>query len=132
MFDWNDLEYFLAVARHGSTLAGSRALGVDQSTVQRRLAELERRIGLKLVRRDRSGYHLTETGISMLAHAERVEQAIARSGDTDDGAGGSGKIIVQPGSPDPNPPKTQGDHRTCVTIHSAVPACLSPSSASAR
>jgi DNA-binding transcriptional LysR family regulator len=78
MFDWNDLRYFLAVARHGSTLAGSRALGVDQSTVQRRLAELERRTGLTLVRRDRSGYRLTKTGVSMLAHAEQVQQAIDR------------------------------------------------------
>ena len=42
-FDWDDLKHLLAVARHGSTLAAARALGVDQSTVQRRLAELERR-----------------------------------------------------------------------------------------
>ena len=49
MFDWNDLKYLLAVARHRSTLAASRALGVNQSTVQRRLMELERRIGRTLV-----------------------------------------------------------------------------------
>ncbi|MES2959059.1 MAG: LysR family transcriptional regulator, partial [Pseudomonadota bacterium] len=42
-FDWDDLKHLLAVARHGSTLAAGRALGVDQSTVQRRLVELERR-----------------------------------------------------------------------------------------
>jgi DNA-binding transcriptional LysR family regulator len=78
MFDWNDLKYFLAVAHHGSTLAGSRALGVDQSTVQRRVAELERRIGLTLIRRDRQGYRLTEVGDALLAHAEQVEQAVTR------------------------------------------------------
>jgi DNA-binding transcriptional LysR family regulator len=38
MFDWNDLKYFLAVADHHSTLAAARALRVNQSTVQRRLA----------------------------------------------------------------------------------------------
>src|SRR4051794_20179211 len=45
MFDWNDLKYFLAVARHGSTIAAGKALGTSQSTVHRRLEELERRIG---------------------------------------------------------------------------------------
>src|SRR5690242_9671492 len=44
MFDWDDIRYFLAVARHGSTLAAGRALGVNQSTVTRRLAEMERRL----------------------------------------------------------------------------------------
>lgn len=75
MFDWNDLRYFLALARHGSTLAASRTLGVDQTTVQRRIAELERRIGQSLVKRHPSGYRLTEFGTAVLTHAERVEQA---------------------------------------------------------
>lgn len=44
MFDWNDLKYLLAVARHQSTIVASRALAVNQSTVQRRIVELERRI----------------------------------------------------------------------------------------
>jgi DNA-binding transcriptional LysR family regulator len=38
MLDWNDLRHFLAVARHGSTIAAAKALGVNQSTVHRRLA----------------------------------------------------------------------------------------------
>lgn len=76
-FDWDDLKHLLAVARHGSTLAAGRALGVDQSTVQRRLAELERRIGQALVQRQPSGYRLTEFGAALLPHAERVEQAVA-------------------------------------------------------
>lgn len=76
MFDWNDLRYFVAVARHGSTLAASRALGVNQSTVQRRLSELERRIGRQLVTRHPAGYRLTEFGEAMLPHAERVAQAV--------------------------------------------------------
>jgi len=75
-FDWDDLKHLLAVARHGSTLAAGRALGVDQSTVQRRLAELERRIGQPLVQRQPSGYRLTDFGQALLPHAERVEQAV--------------------------------------------------------
>ena len=75
MFDWNDLRYFLAVARHRSTIAAGRALKSNQSTVQRRVAALERRIGQRLVKRHPTGYRLTEVGQEMLAYAERVEQA---------------------------------------------------------
>ncbi|MBN9462537.1 MAG: LysR family transcriptional regulator [Burkholderiales bacterium] len=76
MFDWNDLRYLLAVARHGSTLAAARALDVNQSTVQRRLTELEERIGRPLVRRHPTGYRLTAFGETLLPHARRVEQAV--------------------------------------------------------
>jgi DNA-binding transcriptional LysR family regulator len=76
MFDWNDLRYFLAVARHRSTLAAARTLKLNQSTVQRRLTQLERRIGHKLVKRHPTGYRLTELGQEMLLYAERVEQAV--------------------------------------------------------
>jgi len=76
MFEWSDLRYFLAVARHGSTLAAGRALHISQSTVQRRIAELERNLGRELVKRHVSGYRLTEFGEQMLPFAERVEHAI--------------------------------------------------------
>lgn len=76
MFDWDDLKYFLAVARHGSTIAAGKALGLSQSTVHRRLEELERRLGRPLVTRQPSGYRLTEFGRTMLPYAERVEGAI--------------------------------------------------------
>ena len=77
MFEWSDLRYFLAVARAGSTLAAARMLGTSQSTVHRRLMELESRIGRKLVKRSTAGYELTELGVRLLADAERVEDAIA-------------------------------------------------------
>lgn len=75
-FDWNDLRYLLAVADHGSTLAAARVLGVNQSTVQRRLAELERDLGQPLVTRQPTGYRLTEFGQQLLPAARRVEQAV--------------------------------------------------------
>lgn len=74
--DWNDLRYFLAVARHGSTVAAAKALGTNQSTVQRRLTALERRIGKPLATRTPSGYRLNELGRDLVAHAEAVEQAV--------------------------------------------------------
>jgi DNA-binding transcriptional LysR family regulator len=76
MFDWNDLKYFIAVARNGSTLAAAKVLGSSQSTVHRRLNELEKRLGRSLIKRHPTGYRLTELGSSMLVHAERVEGAI--------------------------------------------------------
>lgn len=75
MFDWSDLRYFLAVAREGSSLAAARALRVNQSTVHRRLVELEKRLGCPLVERHPSGYRLTEYGQELQPYAERVEQA---------------------------------------------------------
>lgn len=77
MFDWDDLKPFLAVARHGSTMAAARALQVDQSTVQRRIAELERRVGQPLVERRTSGYRLTAYGEELRPLAEAVEQQVA-------------------------------------------------------
>ncbi|MBX6330070.1 MAG: LysR family transcriptional regulator [Pseudolabrys sp.] len=76
MFDWNDLKYFLAVARHGSTIAAGKALHASQSTVQRRLSELEKRIGRKLMTRTAAGYRLTDLGQELRPYAERIEASI--------------------------------------------------------
>jgi len=76
MFDWNDLRYFLAVAREGSTLSAAKALDVSQPTVQRRLTALEERIGRKLVEHHPTGYRLTEFGKTLLPHAEEVERSV--------------------------------------------------------
>ena len=76
MFDWNDLKYFLAIARHHSTIAAGKALGLSQSTVQRRLTELERAIGQPLVKRHPSGYRLTKFGEDLMPYAERIEATV--------------------------------------------------------
>jgi DNA-binding transcriptional LysR family regulator len=76
MFDWNDLKYLIAIARHGSTLAAARALGVNQSTVQRRVAELEARLNVRLFERHPSGYRLTPVGSDVLGAAETVSAAV--------------------------------------------------------
>ena len=77
VFDWNDLRHLIAVSRHGSTLAAAKALGVNQSTVHRRLAELERRTGLALVKRRQSGYRLSEIGDALIGSLLAVESAVA-------------------------------------------------------
>lgn len=76
MFDWSDLRHLIAVSRHGSTLAAAKALGVNQSTVHRRLGELESGIGLTLVKRHPTGYRLSELGEALIDYVLAVETAV--------------------------------------------------------
>lgn len=76
MLDWNDLRHFLALAREGSTIAAARVLGVNQSTVQRRLAALEESLGQPLVARTPAGYVLTPFGNALLPYAETVATSV--------------------------------------------------------
>src|SRR4029079_15550010 len=75
MLDWNDLRYFLSVAREGSTLAAAKALRVSQTTVARRIAALEAAIGFPLFEKRQAGYALTPAGQDLLQRAEQVEHA---------------------------------------------------------
>ena len=75
MFDWNDVKALLAVARGGSTAAAARELGVNQTTVARRLEALERDLGVRLVERHQAGASLTEAGRALVADAEAMERA---------------------------------------------------------
>lgn len=73
MLDWDDLRYFLAIARHGSLSASAKELHVAQSTVGRRLASLESRLGVRLLNRTPDGYVPTLAGHDVRAQAERLE-----------------------------------------------------------
>lgn len=77
MFDWNDLRYFLAVARHGRLVDAARRLGVDHTTVARRISALEQAIGCLLFHRSPRGLTLTDSGQRLLEHAERIESETA-------------------------------------------------------
>ncbi|HWK43942.1 MAG TPA: LysR family transcriptional regulator [Stellaceae bacterium] len=71
--DWDDLRYFLAIARHGSLSAAAKTLKVTQSTMSRRLEALEQRMGAKLLQKTPSGYVLTAVGVAVLGNVERIE-----------------------------------------------------------
>jgi molybdate transport repressor ModE-like protein len=75
MFDWNDVKALLAVARGGSTAAAARELGVNQTTVARRLEALERDLDVRLVERSQTGASLTEAGLGLVAECEAMERA---------------------------------------------------------
>ena len=74
--DWDDLRFFLAVARAGSLTAAARDLGVSQPTVSRRLAALDSRLGVKLLERTAAGYVLAPAGAEIFESAQQVADEI--------------------------------------------------------
>jgi DNA-binding transcriptional LysR family regulator len=72
-FAWDDLRFVLAIARSGNLAAAANALGVNHSTMFRRLNALEEDIGSKLFERLAVGYRPTESGQRLIEAAERME-----------------------------------------------------------
>jgi DNA-binding transcriptional LysR family regulator len=72
-FDWDDLRFFLAVARAGRLTAAARRLGADHATVSRRISSLETALKAKLFERRPQGYGLTPHGERLFARAESME-----------------------------------------------------------
>lgn len=75
MFDWDDLRVFLAVARARKIAPAARMLGIDATTIMRRLARLERALGADLFEMASGERTLTVRGQALLHHAEAVESA---------------------------------------------------------
>lgn len=73
MLDWDDLRFYLALARHGSLSSAAKVLHVAQSTVGRRLTSLEASLGVRLLNRTPDGYVPTLAGQDVRAQAERLE-----------------------------------------------------------
>lgn len=96
-FDWNDLKYFLAVARLGSVAKAADDLGVNQSTVLRRIDAMEERLNLTLFVREKGSYRLTDAGELVQASARRMdEQALEleRRLAGYDNAAAEGEVVV--------------------------------------
>jgi len=73
MFAWDELRFVLAVARHRNLRGAAAALGVNHSTMFRRLNALEHELGSKLFERLPEGYRPTRSGARLLETAERME-----------------------------------------------------------
>jgi DNA-binding transcriptional LysR family regulator len=73
MIDWDDVRYFLAVARGGSVRAAAKRLGVNHSTVLRRIAQLEERLGRADVRKAAFGLPPDGAGEEVLELANQME-----------------------------------------------------------
>ena len=73
--DWEDIRYFVALARHGSLSGTARALRVNHATVGRRVASLETKLGCSLFDRRADGYALTAEGKAVLDEAQAMDEA---------------------------------------------------------
>lgn len=89
MLNWDDLRFFLEVARTGSLSEAARHLRTDHSTVGRRITSLEKALEIKLFDRLPRGYVLTAEGEQLLERAPALEEAISSIGRL---AGGSGRL----------------------------------------
>jgi DNA-binding transcriptional LysR family regulator len=70
--DWDDVRFFLAVAKTGSFSAAASQLNTKQTTVGRRIQALERRLGAKLFDRHRHGMEVTPAARGVLVQAESM------------------------------------------------------------
>lgn len=75
--DWSDLKHALAVAEAGSLAGAARRLGVNHTTVLRRLDALEAQLGTRLFDRKRSGYEPTDAGQTVLAQARHMADRVS-------------------------------------------------------
>jgi DNA-binding transcriptional LysR family regulator len=74
MLSWDDLRLFLAVARQGRFTAAGRSMGVNHTTIARRMTALEEALGARLFDRTSRGVTITLAGSVLLEHAERAER----------------------------------------------------------
>ena len=72
--DWDDLKVFLALSRKGSARGAAQELGVSNSTVTRRIDDMEHKLQAHLFDRTPDGYRMTATGEQVLPTAEHVEE----------------------------------------------------------
>lgn len=75
--EWSDFKILIALARGGSVAGAARELGVDGSTVSRRLAALEESMGARFIVRGGREFAWTTEGRAALAAAEAMESAVA-------------------------------------------------------
>ncbi|WP_231471482.1 LysR family transcriptional regulator [Novosphingobium sp. CECT 9465] len=76
MLTSDQLLVFLSIMREGNTVGAARRLGLDHSTVSRRLSALERALGTRLFDRSPRGLAPTPAATALIGHAERVESEL--------------------------------------------------------
>jgi DNA-binding transcriptional LysR family regulator len=77
--NWDDLRFFLAVARSGTLSGAARRLAADHATVGRRVTGLEQALAVKLFERSVNGYSLTRHGERLLPIAQGMESEAERA-----------------------------------------------------
>jgi len=98
--EWNDLRYFLELARSGKISLTGVKLGVQHSTVSRRIDKLEANLKTVLFDRQRNGYLLTDAGRALVPHAEKIEAAVLSAMEESSGYTDSVVGTVRVGTPE--------------------------------
>ncbi|WP_322544791.1 LysR family transcriptional regulator [Rhodococcoides fascians] len=83
----DDLRYLLAVARTGRRRSAALDLGVDLTTVSRRIRALEKALGVRLLQRSGDSWELTDVGRAVAEKARLIEDAVRGSADVVLGVG---------------------------------------------
>lgn len=97
---WDELQDFHALAVAGQLARAGKLLGVNATTIGRRLRKLEARLGQTLFEQTREGHVLTEAGEALLAHVEVMQRAASEIQDIPSAAGelsGTMRISVSEG-----------------------------------
>lgn len=76
MLDWDNLRIFLELTRSQGLVDAAKKLGIDHSTVSRRMKRFEEQVGSQLFDRNNHGYKLTADGYRLVEYAERVESTL--------------------------------------------------------
>src|SRR3546814_17990315 len=79
MMNWDSLRFFLALARAATPGQAAKTLRVDESTIRRRVAALEKEIGATLFDKINGAMRLTREGTELFNSAEAMEQTLERS-----------------------------------------------------
>ncbi len=96
MLSWDDFRTVKAIADRGSLIEAAKILRINQSTVFRKLGQIEHQLGARLFKRNRSGYTLTPRGEEMVRLATRMEQDVTafERGEQTPPASGEGAFVT--------------------------------------
>ena len=104
----NQLRYALSAAEQGSFRRAAAALNIQQSTISRRIRELEDRLGATIFERDAAGVRLTRTGGQFLARARRAVEHLAEATEVVKTAGRAERAVLRVGVVQPLGPGVLG------------------------
>jgi DNA-binding transcriptional LysR family regulator len=93
--NWDDLRIFLAIARHGTLAQAGGRLGIDPTTVARRLSRLESALGATFFELTPSGHVLTPRGLTLLNHAQVMEEAMNAAAEHGSSAKGAAQGTIR-------------------------------------
>ena len=113
--DWDNLRFFLELARTGTLAGAARRLGVEHTTVSRRIQALEKQMGATLFAREAGGHRLAEAGRHLLPSVEAMEAAVLGVERAAPAPGGGPSGLVRVGATEGFGTLILAPHLACLT-----------------